>query len=100
MMTVKIARVKTGMRKHWEIQGSQLHWRWFVDVDYFIAINVHTQPLDLQCRWRLVQKRVSQSLVDKRGKAMLNSCLKKNQLVGSSEVPTSLHQCSGSPAAG
>ena len=32
---------------------------WFVDVDYFIAINVHTQPLDLRCWWRLVQKRVS-----------------------------------------
>ena len=40
-------------------------------VDYFIAINVHTQQLDLRCRWRLVQKRVSQLLVDKRGKAML-----------------------------
>ena len=40
-------------------------------VDYFKAINVHTQPLDLQCQWRLVQKHVSQSLVDKRGKAML-----------------------------
>ena len=26
------------------------------------------------------------------------SCLKKTQLVGSLEVPTSLHQCSGSPA--
>ena len=28
------------------------------------------------------------------------SCLKKNQLVGSLEVPTSLHQCSGSPVVG
>ena len=71
MTTVKIASVQTGVRKHWEIQGSQSRWRWFVDVDYFIAINVHTQPLDLRCRWRLVQKHVSQSLVDKRGKAML-----------------------------
>ena len=71
MTTVKIASVKTGVRKHWEIQGSQSRWRWFVDVDYFIAINVHTQPLDLRHRWRLVQKRVFQSLVDKRGKAML-----------------------------
>ena len=71
MTTVKIASVKTGVRKHWEIQGSQSHWRWFVDVDYFIAINVHTQPLDLRCGWRLIQKRVSESLVDKRGKAML-----------------------------
>ena len=71
MMTVKIASVQTGVRKHWEIQGSQSRWQWFVDIDYFIAINAHTQPLDLRCRWRLVQKRVSQSLVDKRGKAML-----------------------------
>ena len=70
MTTVKIASVKTGLRTHWEIQGSQSRWRWFVDVDYFILINVHTQPFDLRCRWRLVQKRVSQSLVDKRGKAM------------------------------
>ena len=38
MTTVKIASIKTGVRKHWEIQGSQL--RWFVDVDYFITINV------------------------------------------------------------
>ena len=71
MMTVKIVSVQTGVRIHWEIQGSKLRWRWFVDVDYFIAINVHTQPLDLRCRWRLVQKHVSQSLMDKRGKAML-----------------------------
>ena len=71
MTTVKIASVKTGVKKHWEIQNSQSRWRWFVDVDYFIAINVHTQPLDLRCRWRLVQKSVSYSLVDKRGKAML-----------------------------
>ena len=28
------------------------------------------------------------------------SCLKKTQLVGSLEVQTSLHQCSGSPAVG
>ena len=28
------------------------------------------------------------------------SCLKKTQLVDSLEVPTSLHQCSGSPAVG
>ena len=28
------------------------------------------------------------------------SSLKKTQLVGSSEVPTSLHQCSGSSAVG
>ena len=28
------------------------------------------------------------------------SCLKKTQLVGSLEVPTSLHQCSESPAVG
>ena len=71
MTTVKIASVKTGVRKHWEIQGLQSRWRWFVDVDYFITINVDTQPLDLRCRWRLVQKRVFQSLVDKRDKAML-----------------------------
>ena len=71
MATVKIASVKTGVRKHREIQGSQSRWWWFVDVDYFIAINVHTQPLDLRCRCILVQKNVSQSLVDKRGKAML-----------------------------
>ena len=43
----------------------------FVDVDYFITINVHAQPLDLRYQWRLVQKRVSQSLVDKRGKTLL-----------------------------
>ena len=71
MTTVKIASVKAGVRKHWEIQYSQTRWRRFVKVDYFIAINVHTQPLDLRCQWRLFQKRVSQSLVDKRGKAML-----------------------------
>ena len=59
MTTVKIASVKTGVRKHWEIQGSQLRWWWFVDVDYFITINIHAQPLDLRCRWRLVQKCVS-----------------------------------------
>ena len=28
------------------------------------------------------------------------SCLKKTQLIDSLEVPTSLHQCSGSPAVG
>ena len=28
------------------------------------------------------------------------SCLKKTQLVGSLEVPTSLHQCSGFPVVG
>ena len=28
------------------------------------------------------------------------SCLKKTQLVGSLEVPTSLHRCSGSPVVG
>ena len=71
MMTVKIASAKAGVRKHWEIQRSQSRWWWFVDVDYFIAINVQTQPLDLRFWWRLVQKRLSQSLVDKRVKAVL-----------------------------
>ena len=71
MTTVKFTSIKTEVRKHWEIQGLQLCWWWFVDVKYFIAINVHAQPLDLQCQWRLVQKRVSQSLVDKYSKAML-----------------------------
>ena len=30
MTTVKIASEKTEVRKHWEIQGSQSRWRWFV----------------------------------------------------------------------
>ena len=68
--TVKIAGVKAG-EENWEIHGSQSRWSRFVDVDYFITINVYTQPLNLRCRWRLVQKRVFQSLVDKRGKNML-----------------------------
>ena len=71
MTTVKIASVKTGVRKHWEIQGSQSRWRWFVDVDYLITINVLKKPVNIRCGWRLIQNRVSQSLVDKRGKAML-----------------------------
>ena len=58
MTTVKVGSVKTWVRKHWEIQELQSRWWWLVDVDYFIAINVHTQPLDFRCRWRLVQKRV------------------------------------------
>ena len=34
----------------------QLCWWRFADVDYFITINIHTRPLNLRCRWRLVQK--------------------------------------------
>ena len=43
----------------------------FLSIIFTPHIKVHTQLLDLRCRWRLVQKRVSQSLVDKRGKAIL-----------------------------
>ena len=40
-------------------------------VSLFITINVHAQPLNLRCCWRLVQKRIPQSVMDKRGKAIL-----------------------------
>ena len=99
MMTVKIASIKTGVRKQWEIHDSQLHWWWFVDVDYFIAINVHTQPLKSPMLVKIDPK-VCISVA--RGQTWQGhaSCLKKTQLVGSLEVPTSLHQCSGSPTVG
>ena len=100
MTTVKIASVQTGVGKYWEIQGSQSRWQWFVDVDYFIAINLrpHTttrSPMSVE-----IGPKAYISVA--RGQTWQGhaSCLKKTQLVGSSEVPTSLHQCSGSPAVG
>ena len=72
-------------------------------VDYFITINLHTQPLDLRCRWRLeIDGDPKACTLVARGQTWKGhaSCLKKTQLVGSSEVPTSLHQCSVSPIEG
>ena len=40
MTTVEIASIKTGVRKYWAILGLQSRWWRFVDVDYFITINV------------------------------------------------------------
>ena len=41
--TVEIARIEKGVKKQWEIQGLQSPWWRFLDVDYFININVHAQ---------------------------------------------------------
>ena len=93
MTTVKIASIKTGVRKHKEIQRSQSRWWRFVDVDYFIIINVHAQsPMSMKISPKACTLvACGQTL---QGHA---SCLKKTLLVGSLVVPTSLHQCSGSP---
>ena len=98
MTTVKIASVKTEVRKHWEIHGSQSRWRWLVDVDYFITINVHTatrSPMSVKIGPKAC-------ILVSRGQKWQDhaSCLKKTQLVGILEVPTSLHQCGRSPAVG
>ena len=56
MWTIKIASIENGVREHWEIRRLQSRtWR-FVDIDNSITINIHTQPLSLQCCWRLINK--------------------------------------------
>ena len=71
MQAVKLTSMKTGVREHWEIRGLQsCRWR-FVEIDYFVPINVNTQTFGLRFKWGLLQKRAFQSLMNKRGKAVL-----------------------------
>ena len=102
MTTVKIPSIKTDVRKHWEIQGLQSRWRWFVDVDYFIVDKYgtgDTQIVDTRSPMS-VEIGPKACISVARGQTWQGhtSCLKKTQLVGSLVAPTSLHQCSGSPA--
>ena len=94
MLANKVTSIETGIWEYWEI-GYLLTDRWrFVNVYYIIFINVNAQPLSLQCRWRLVEKGLPWSFMDKRSKA---SFLRSIQLVGSPIELISVQTCSGSP---
>ena len=54
MRTIKIASIENWVREHWEIKRLQSRRCSFVDIDDSITINVHAQPLSLQCSWRLI----------------------------------------------
>ena len=54
MQATKVASIKTGVREHREIRRLQSFWWRFVDVDYFVPINVQTQPFGLRFKWRLL----------------------------------------------
>ena len=54
MVAVEVASIEAGMGECWKIRCLHPCWRGFVDVDYFIVINIHAHPLDLRCWWGLV----------------------------------------------
>ena len=71
MWTIKIASIKNGVREHWNIRRLQSRrWR-FVDIDDSTTINVHAQPLSLQCSRGLINTDPFLPVMEKRGKAML-----------------------------
>ena len=42
MLVVEIASIEAGMREYWKNGYLQPCWRGFVNVDNFVAINIHT----------------------------------------------------------
>ena len=54
MGAVEIIRIQTGVDEHWKVGNLQPRWWRFVDVNDFITVNIHAQPLSLRCRGRLI----------------------------------------------
>ena len=55
MWTVKISRIRKG-EKHWKVGNLQACLWSFVKSSNILTINIHAQPSDLQCHWRLIEE--------------------------------------------
>jgi len=71
MLSIEVASVQTGAWERRDGRRSESRaWR-FVDVDDLATCDAYTQPLSLWLIWRLIDRWPFQTLVDKRGKAVI-----------------------------